>query len=319
MIEKYTTKSFDFFRLRYVAREKNDIDYSKLDLKLNEHYNLYKNKETTKVRYIKCKNTLYIGITEISKIVSKIDENNYYWVFNLSKVDTEKEAIVGNIDMDVTNGRKVYAGEENEGPSTDTVVIFNPHNGIVVIPRSQSGVGKELLCKYFYKISRKQGAILDVVVDYTDIDNLKDIDNIKSVEYSIYKIVNPNKLNNELSSANKSIKTMKEVEASKLLLTLSAPSLNIKKTVDYIKKVLSIKENKNSGYELKKMLIKGENGDDDQIIDLISNRLIFVDNQVELNNNGKLLINSMIKSIKKAYSNNSLKIEIIDKNLSEKN
>ena len=48
-----------------------------------------------------------------------------------------------------------------------------------------------------------------------------------------------------------------------------------------------------------KMVIRGENDGHEQIIDLIANRLIYIDDDVELNNNNKITINSMIKSIKK--------------------
>ncbi len=47
-------------------------------------------------------------------------------------------------------------------------------------------------------------------------------------------------------------------------------------------------------------------GDREQVIDLISNRLIYVDDKIPLNKQGKLTIENMVMSIEQAYNDNEL-------------
>lgn len=54
------------------------------------------------------------------------------------------------------------------------------------------------------------------------------------------------------------------------------------------------------------MVLKGTVGDREQVIDLISNRLIYVDDKIPLNKQGKLTIENMVMSIEQAYNDNEL-------------
>ena len=58
--------------------------------------------------------------------------------------------------------------------------------------------------------------------------------------------------------------------------------------------------------DVDKLVLKGTVGDREQVIDLISNRLIYVDDKIPLNKQGKLTIENMVMSIEQAYNDNEL-------------
>lgn len=62
---------------------------------------------------------------------------------------------------------------------------------------------------------------------------------------------------------------------------------------------------KNDG-QIAVLVLKGTVGDREQVIDLISNRLIYVDDKIPLNKQGKLTIENMVMSIEQAYNDNEL-------------
>lgn len=76
--------------------------------------------------------------------------------------------------------------------------------------------------------------------------------------------------------------------------------LNIHNVVNYCKGFLNKKE------DVDKLVLKGTVGDREQVIDLISNRLIYVDDKIPLNKQGKLTIENMVMSIEQAYNDNEL-------------
>lgn len=99
-----------------------------------------------------------------------------------------------------------------------------------------------------------------------------------------------------------------KLNADSMKVKYTSKALDISESLKQIKNILAKDETK----EVKKMVIRGENDGHEQIIDLIANRLIYIDDDVELNNNNKITINSMIKSIKKAYRDN---LKIIEKDI----
>ena len=293
---KTTTKSYDFFKYRRIVKGDIITDLSELDKKIDEYYRYIRNNQESNVNFVKCSKNIYVGFSYIKKIEVS---TGYVWVFSLSKVDIEKEAIVNSISKSVQSGRSVYAETSDEGPTTDTVILVNPITGVVIIPRNRSGIGKNLLVTFFYRITRKQGGELATIINNTDLENINHMDSIHEIDIAIHRIVDENELKDNKRSAKKEQKIIEKLEANREKIIYTG-QLNIHNVVNYCKGFLNKKE------DVDKLVLKGTVGDREQVIDLISNRLIYVDDKIPLNKKGKLTIENMVMSIEQAYNDNEL-------------
>ncbi|EIA7705587.1 hypothetical protein K7U36_002485 [Enterococcus faecalis] len=293
---KTTTKSYDFFKYRRIVKGDIITDLSELDKKIDEYYRYIRNNQESNVNFVKCSKNIYVGFSYIKKIEVS---TGYVWVFSLSKVDIEKEAIVNSISKSVQSGRSVYAETSDEGPTTDTVILVNPITGVVIIPRNRSGIGKNLLVTFFYRITRKQGGELATIINNTDLENINHMDSIHEIDIAIHRIVDENELKDNKKSAKKEQKIIEKLEANREKIIYTG-QLNIHNVVNYCKGFLNKKE------DVDKLVLKGTVGDREQVIDLISNRLIYVDDKIPLNKQGKLTIENMVMSIEQAYNDNEL-------------
>ncbi|HAP5878149.1 TPA: hypothetical protein IU360_002223 [Enterococcus faecalis] len=293
---KTTTKSYDFFKYRRIVKGDIITDLSELDKKIDEYYRYIRNNQESNVNFVKCSKNIYVGFSYIKKIEVS---TGYVWVFSLSKVDIEKEAIVNSISKSVQSGRSVYGETSDEGPTTDTVILVNPITGVVIIPRNRSGIGKNLLVTFFYRITRKQGGELATIINNTDLENINHMDSIHEIDIAIHRIVDENELKDNKRSAKKEQKIIEKLEANREKIIYTG-QLNIHNVVNYCKGFLNKKE------DVDKLVLKGTVGDREQVIDLISNRLIYVDDKIPLNKQGKLTIENMVMSIEQAYNDNEL-------------
>ncbi|EMG1576277.1 hypothetical protein V2110_000710 [Enterococcus faecalis] len=293
---KTTTKSYDFFKYRRIVKGDIITDLSELDKKIDEYYRYIRNNQESNVNFVKCSKNIYVGFSYIKKIEVS---TGYVWVFSLSKVDIEKEAIVNSISKSVQSGRSVYAETSDEGPTTDTVILVNPITGVVIIPRNRSGIGKNLLVTFFYRITRKQGGELATIINNTDLENINHMDSIHEIDIAIHRIVDENELKDNKRSAKKEQKIIEKLEANREKIIYTG-QLNIHNVVNYCKGFLNKKE------DVDKLVLKGTVGDREQVINLISNRLIYVDDKIPLNKQGKLTIENMVMSIEQAYNDNEL-------------
>ncbi|MGC3599605.1 hypothetical protein ACPTJK_02400 [Enterococcus faecalis] len=293
---KTTTKSYDFFKYRRIVKGDIITDLSELDKKIDEYYRYIRNNQESNVNFVKCSKNIYVGFSYIKKIEVS---TGYVWVFSLSKVDIEKEAIVNSISKSVQSGRSVYAETSDEGPTTDTVILVNPITGVVIIPRNRSGIGKNLLVTFFYRITRKQGGELATIINNTDLENINHMDSIHEIDIAIHRIVDENELKDNKRSTKKEQKIIEKLEANREKIIYTG-QLNIHNVVNYCKGFLNKKE------DVDKLVLKGTVGDREQVIDLISNRLIYVDDKIPLNKQGKLTIENMVMSIEQAYNDNEL-------------
>ncbi|WP_338365397.1 hypothetical protein [Enterococcus faecalis] len=293
---KTTTKSYDFFKYRRIVKGDIITDLSELDKKIDEYYRYIRNNQESNVNFVKCSKNIYVGFSYIKKIEVS---TGYVWIFSLSKVDIEKEAIVNSISKSVQSGRSVYAETSDEGPTTDTVILVNPITGVVIIPRNRSGIGKNLLVTFFYRITRKQGGELATIINNTDLENINHMDSIHEIDIAIHRIVDENELKDNKRSAKKEQKIIEKLEANREKIIYTG-QLNIHNVVNYCKGFLNKKE------DVDKLVLKGTVRDREQVIDLISNRLIYVDDKIPLNKQGKLTIENMVMSIEQAYNDNEL-------------
>lgn len=291
---RHTKKTYDYFKLSFQNDEWQEGDYSSLDNYFNNTLKSMKNDDD--VDFIEFDNDIYIGI---NRLESYTYENTQVWVFCLSKVNTTKVAVVSKINEKVKQGREEYGDNPDEGLTTDTVILLCPSTGLVIIPRNRGGISQNDLKVFLDKELATTGSSLSIIINGTKVDNLKDIDRIKEVQINVVRSVEPSKFVNPRNSKRKDDEIMEFLGGDKMTLVMKSSSLKKNSIIKYFKKLKSSRKK-----EANKFVVIGENSGNEQIIDLISNRLIYFDKNVELNDNNKLTIDSMINSIKKAYRDN---------------
>ncbi|MEB8091822.1 hypothetical protein [Mammaliicoccus lentus] len=291
MVRK-TKKTYDYFRLYFENNDWEENDYTHI----NEYFENTLKEISNDVDFTKITEEVHIGINRLEKFAH---EQTEVWVFCLSKVNTTKLAVVSKIDVKVKEGREEYGEDPNEGLTTDTVILLCPSTGLVIIPRNKGGITPKDLTLFINKELATTGSTLSVIINGTKVENLSHIDSIKEVQINVTRSVNPNRLKNPRRSRKQDNDIMSFLGGKTMNLVMKSDGLRKQKIIKYFNDL-----KKSRKKEAKKFVVIGENDGQEQIIDLITNRMIYYDKDVELNENNKLTIDSMFNSIKKAYCDN---------------
>lgn len=297
--KKFTSKRYDFFSLKYVYKEKVSHDMSRVNKFLSETEKKLNDGE--EIKPIECYSQVFVGISSIKKVT--IDRNqgdqDYFWLINFSKVDTEKESSVANVKSDIIKGRKYYASSEDEGPVTDTVVIFNPFNTVIIIPTNRDGFGRGTLKTFLYKTVKQKGADISIIVDSSSLNKAELMKKPKEIVLNVAKIANIPKIKDPKTTAQTAQNLMLDGESDRMHLKLYSSSYFNGKIKDIVASLKSFVSNEK--VEASTLKIIGEHEDESQIIDLVDERVVYMDKEVVLDDNGKLTVESMMNSITGAY------------------
>ncbi|MBS6420376.1 hypothetical protein ACR76K_07490 [Enterococcus gallinarum] len=290
-------QNYDFYQLKYTFDDQeNYLDENNF---FQDTLNSFSKDQNQNVTFVECYEDVFVGINYVERV--NLPNNDYYWAFCLSKVDTSKSASISDVNLPVMEGRTTYAENANEGPTIDTAIALNPINGVVIIPRNNGGVSQKLLLRYLSKVTQKDEGYLSIIINNTSIKSISNIDSIQAVEFSVKRVVDPKKLANKGRSRSGDRKMIDKVKARTMKVGYYADNLDIIETVKCLREVM--KMNKDGNKEVTRMLVNGTQDDDTQVIDLVKNRLIST-NDVRRNEAGKVTIEAMIESIKAAYSDN---------------
>lgn len=310
--QKVTTKRFDFFSINYILKEKKSYDLKHLD---NYFQSIYKSlNEGKDVKPIECYKQVFVGISRVKKVyIDKDTRDDYYWIINFSKVNTEKESSVANVTADINKGRKYYASSEDEGPVTDTVVLLNPSNSVVIIPTNRDGFGKNLLQKFLYKATKKRGAQISIIVDGSSLNKVNLMDKPKEVELRVAKIADVKRIKNPNTTAQNAQNLLLDAESDKVYIKLNSSTAfngKLKKIIGGLQKLVG-----NEKIEASTLRVIGEHDDEPQIIDLVSERITFLDENVILDSHGKLTVNNMFESIERAYKGRRKELDLFEQTI----
>ncbi|MBU5271565.1 hypothetical protein ABXT13_04620 [Staphylococcus caprae] len=294
-----TKKTYDFFKLKFENDEWEVNDYTHINDYFENVLEQLEQDSNNDVDFIQINDEIHIGINRIEKYYY---DNTEVWILCLSKVNTTRLAVVSDIDKQVKDGREEYGEDPNKGLTTDTVILICPTTGLVIIPRNNGGISQKNLTDFINKELATTGSTLSIVINGTKVTNLKSIDEINEVQVNVVRSVDPNKFKNPRRSKTKDKEIMDFLGGDKMNLVMKSDkskSLNKDSVINFFRR-LNISKRRNA----KKFVVIGKHDGHDQIIDLITNRLIYFDNEVRLNNKNKLTIDSMFNSIKKAYRDN---------------
>lgn len=323
MVQNTVPKKYDFFNIYRHTKRKGvegfDEDGNNYDLSLIDEALLSRfNKKPNSLSLTKLKDSVYVGITNISCYYLNGDSANvvaqgsdvdlaqeHLWVFNIEKVNTNNEAVVVEVTQQVDKGRTEYGSGQTQGSAKDTVVCFNPQNGVVILP-PRSGVGISRLLKFFYYISgRKLRGLYDsIVIDDTNLNNILHMSTITDLNVRVTNLV-------DKSNYKGSMSTFNSIKNKKMALHLYGGNFVVAETVKWIRGLLNLERGKKKKLNVDKIIINGSHNGEMQTIDLVTNRMVANDN-VKLVNS-KIIISEMMESVKRVYMANKTKLDISHK------
>lgn len=320
MVQNTISKKYDFFNIYRHTKRKgvngfnedgNSYDLSLIDEALLSRFN----KNPDSLVLTKLKDSVYVGITNIScyylnddsiNIVAQGDDvdlaQEHLWIFNIEKVNTNNEAVVVEVTQQVDKGRTEYGAGQTQGSAKDTVVCFNPQNGVVILP-PRSGVGISRLLKFFYYISGKKltGLYDSIIIDDTNLNNILYMNTITDLNVRVTNLI-------DKSNYKGSMSTFNFIKNKKMALRLYGGNIVVAEAVKWIRGLLNLERGKKKQLNIDKIVINGSHNGEMQTIDLVTNRMVANDD-VKLVS-GKIVISEMMESVKRVYMANKTKLDI---------
>lgn len=299
----------------------NNYDFSELDQVL---YDRFKEK-AEKIKPTKLEDNIYVGITNIEYVklsstranVIKPDGDNmisldknwknfdHLWVFNIEKANTRNKAIVVEVNKDLQTGRAEYGEKSDQGTANDTVVAFNPKNGVIILPPgSRLGIKNvlELFLALVNPAEYKFNAAF--ITDKNGLHKVKTMGRIDTINVRISNLATDKKYSGTL-------RTFSELKNKKMQLKLYSGDMASAEVANWLKKLF--KMDKNKQIKTEKIVIDGYHDGESQTIDLITERMKAHD-KVELDENGKITINALMESVVRVYMANKIKFDISNSN-----
>ncbi|MGI1827837.1 hypothetical protein [Ligilactobacillus salivarius] len=323
MVQNTVSKKYDFFNIYRHTKRKGvegfDEDGNSYDLSLIDEALLNRfNKIPSSLTLTKLGGSVYVGITNIScyyldnnsaNVISQDSDvdlaQEHLWVFNIEKVNTNNEAVVVEVTQQVDKGRTEYGSGQTQGAAKDTVVCFNPQNGVVILP-PRSGVGISRLLKFFYYISGKKlrGLYDSIIIDDTSLNNILHMNTITDLDVRVTNLI-------DKSNYKGSMSTFNSIKNKKMALHLYGGNIVVAEAVKWIRRLLNLERGKKKQLNIDKIVINGSHNGEMQTIDLVTNRMVANDD-VKLVN-GKIVISEMMESVKRVYMANKTKLDISHK------
>lgn len=287
----------------------NNYDFNNLDHAFYERFNT----EVQSIKPTKLGENIYVGITDIKYVhllsnSAKIEEpreswnkKDHLWVFNIEKANTRNKAIVVEVNKDLQSGREEYGEKSNQGTANDTVVAFNPHNGVIILPPG-SRLGIKRVLELFSSLVDTNNYEFNAafITDKNGLHKVKTMGRIDTINLRITNLATEKHYKGTMSSFS-------ELQNKKMQLKLYGGSMTSGAVTKWLSKLFNLVDNKKIKTE--KIIIDGYHQGESQTIDLITERMKAHD-EVELDQNGKITIKGLIDSIIRVYMANKPKFDI---------
>lgn len=193
-------------------------------------------------------------------------DDNYFWVGAIERIDVKEEAYAGKKGVP---GRSTYAAGEDEGPLKDTVFLYDPKTGVLILQRSRGGLTHNNMTNFISSMCHDENVILKVMIDKKVLTKLDKLPLVKSIEYSV-SVPSPKSLSNNNRAVHGDINLLNHIQGNKMNIVIGADKdnqLSKKNAITKVKDLLGSKE------DVKRLVVKGYNNNDLEILDLINNRV----------------------------------------------
>lgn len=202
--------------------------------KFQTTFELFETGKAAKIETVELSNEQYY-IDAIQRITPDESDNYYVWAFDVCRLNTSQEVIIGDLNVDVENRNKPLDTKANEGLVVECQYIYDPFRDIIACTRTNGGVSTYFLRRFLNNFANVRGLKFELIPDEK---GFADIDNIKEMSHITYKVAAPNNFT-EITDDNRD--EMADIEYAKymggdtLTLTLTATSLNLKRAKDKVR------------------------------------------------------------------------------------
>ncbi|WP_373893839.1 DUF6731 family protein [Virgibacillus sp. CBA3643] len=277
---------YDFFVLKYLEGNK-DLFNEKL---VKEYL------KTDKTEVELSKTILRLGTLEKIKRNDSFAtmEDNYIWTAAIERINTDEESYVGKKGEST---RKTYATNPDEGPLNDTVFLYDPQTRVLIAQRNRGGVALNAMLNFIIALSHSEKIDLEIMIDPKILDKLDKIPLIKSIEYSIAQPSNFDDHQNKGRTPFGDIHLANKLKADNLKVVVGTDKNEYLERENTIRKVKSIIHSKN---KVNTMKVNGFHGEEEEILDLVRQRIEHADN-VKAGRGKKVSYIHIMDNILKAY------------------
>ncbi|WP_106494854.1 DUF6731 family protein [Lentibacillus sp. Marseille-P4043] len=221
-------------------------------------------------------------------------ENNYVWVAAIERINTDEESYVGKRGE---SSRKTYAADPDEGPLNDTVFLYDPQTGVIIVQRNRGGVSLNAMLNFIIAICHSEKIDLEIMIDPKILDKLDKIPLIKSIEYSVAKPTDLSDHKNKDRTTGGDIRLANKLKANKLKVVLGADKGEYLERSSAIKKVKSIIHSKS---DVGVMKVNGFHGDVEETLDLVNQRIVHAET-VKAGRGKKVNYINIMSNIERAF------------------
>lgn len=282
--------NYDFFTINYGDGIKKDM----LSEQLEKELGIVNAKKLNNVKVFDF--TARVRHIEKRKINKKLNEykDNYYWVVSIERLNTNDEAYVG----DLNGARDTYGQGPDQGPLTDTVFLFNPLNGVLILQRSRGGMGMGAFTKYLSKLTGAEDLTLEIIVDPNTISKLNKISAIKSIEYKISPPTNFKSFSKETRSFQGDLQLAKKLSGANLKVVIGAEKGEVLNKENAVKKIKSFL---NAEVDASVLRVNGQISGEVEVLDLISKKIVYT-KVFNLTKGKKVTFVNLLDALEDAYN-----------------
>lgn len=197
------------------------------------------------------------------------DNNLYYWLITVARVDLETEIEFANISKSIDERRRQPEHDDNEGLVLDTQIIFDPFRSIIAMYSRKGAISTYNLKRFICNLVDEKGIKLEVILNR---DGYARINALSEINQLTYRIASPTKFSafrDDDRSELADLKFAEKFKSEELSIVLK-PTGSKQSIIQKVRALLYSNE-----YETKILKVDGINDGVREEVDLIKNKLIY--------------------------------------------
>ena len=195
-------------------------------------------------------------------------ERLYFILMTISRVDTESQILLANLENTIDSRKREVEHGENEGLVVDTRLLFDPFRQIIVVYNQRGTINNRDLQRFFSKIIEVRGLKFEIILNQKAMKRLDHLDVVKSVSYTVASPDNFKAYRDDNRTESGDFKFANSISGESIKITIKSESLAKEGIKDKIQKLLS-----DGSLKVTTATVDGWSNGVEEPIDLIKNKL----------------------------------------------
>lgn len=195
-------------------------------------------------------------------------ERLYCILMTISRVDTESQILLANLENTIDSRKREVEHGENEGLVVDTRLLFDPFRQIIVVYNQRGTINNRDLQRFFSKIIEVRGLKFEIILNQKAMKRLDHLDVVKSVSYTVASPDNFKAYRDDNRTESGDFKFANSISGESIKITIKSESLAKEGIKDKIQKLLS-----DGSLKVTTATVDGWSNGVEEPIDLIKNKL----------------------------------------------